>query len=76
MYIGQGSISARLLAHLMKARDPRNEQGRVFAAGARLECSWVVNDAWLVHQRLELENDLIAAHVLVLEHAPPAQFLG
>jgi hypothetical protein len=36
----------------------------------------VANAEWLTHQRLELETDLIGAHVLFEEHAPPAQFLG
>jgi hypothetical protein len=31
---------------------------------------------WLLHQRLELETDLIAAHVLVVGGPPLAQFLG
>jgi hypothetical protein len=31
---------------------------------------------WLKHQRLELESDLIAAHVLTIGSPPVAQFLG
>ena len=50
--------------------------GRIFAAPVRLECSWTINNDWLSHHRLELENDLIAAHVLETATIPAAQFLG
>jgi hypothetical protein len=76
LYIGQGKIKQRLKDHLGKAINPKNEQGRIFASAGTLECSWVINDSWFSHQRLELENDLIAAHVLVTETVPVAQFLG
>ena len=36
--------------------------------------SWVINTAWEHHQRLELENDLIAAWVLATGSPPSAQF--
>ena len=48
--------------------------GRIFAAKARLECSWTINNDWFAHQRLE--NDLIAAYVLETGTIPAAQFLG
>ena len=35
-------------------------------------CSWVENETWHKHQRLELENDLIAAHLLHAGVLPPA----
>ena len=41
-----------------------------------LECSWVLNKAWLAHQRLELETDLIAAHILATGNVPAVQSLG
>jgi hypothetical protein len=41
-----------------------------------LEYSWVANSDWLPHQRLELENDLIAAYLLERGQVPKAQFLG
>jgi hypothetical protein len=47
----------------------------VFAGGS-LECSWILNDGWEDHQLLELETDLIAAHILVTSRVPLAQFLG
>jgi hypothetical protein len=76
LYVGQGLIPARPFVHLAKARDPAHPQGRIFAAQAPLECSWVTNEDWLEHQRLELENDLIAAYVLATGEVPAAQFLG
>jgi hypothetical protein len=36
----------------------------------------VLNAAWYRHQRLELENDLIAAYLLATGEVPPAQFRG
>jgi len=62
-------------AHLAKAARPDHPQARWFAV-PDLECSWTTNDSWLGHQRLELENDLIAAHVLEHGAHPSAQFLG
>ncbi len=41
-----------------------------------LACSWVLDGAWHAHQRLELENDLIAVYVLATATVPPAQFIG
>jgi hypothetical protein len=76
MYVGQGLIAPRLLAHLAKTRIPDHPQGQLFAASAPLECSWVVNDEWLSHHRLELENDLIASHLLETGEIPTAQFQG
>jgi hypothetical protein len=76
LYVGQGKIPDRPLAHLAKAAVSEHGQGRIFAAQARWECSWIINNDWLSHQRLELENDLIAAHVLETGTIPAAQFLG
>jgi hypothetical protein len=76
LYVGQGVIGARVTAHLRKCSDTRNVQGGIFGCARRLECSYVVNSAWADHQRLEVENDLIAAHVLTLGSIPAAQFIG
>lgn len=73
MYVGQGSIAVRVSAHLAKAVDPTHRQAEFFTD--RLECSWVAG-AWPTHQRLELEDDLIGAHVLAFGDPPTAQFLG
>lgn len=74
IYIGQGLVRARLLAHLLKGKQPTHRQSALFTRA--LECSWVIGSAWLPHQRLELENDLIAAHVLAAGTIPRAQFFG
>lgn len=76
LYVGQGMVPARPLAHLAKLRVPMHAQGSAFAAHARFECSWVLNGTWLPHHRLELENDLIAAHLLNRGEIPATQFLG
>lgn len=76
LYIGQGWVLARLASHCRKTLDARSLQGHVFGTASQLECSWVLNDSWLAHQRLEVENDLIAAHVLRTGLVPPAQFIG
>jgi hypothetical protein len=76
LYIGEGLVAARLLAHWRKTRTPGNPQGTVFGSAVRPECSWVLNAGWLPHQRLELECDLIGAHLLVAGTVPPAQFIG
>ena len=72
--IGQGNVQARLSAHLGKVGQPSLRQGSVFAEA--MECSWVVGSSWWPHQRLELENDLIAAYVLSTGTIPHAQFIG
>jgi hypothetical protein len=76
IYIGEGMVTARLLAHLRKSRSLTCEQSHVFGAAGRLESSWVLNDEWLPHQRLELECDLIGSHLLVNSIVPAAQFIG
>lgn len=76
LYVGQGLIPARPLAHLAKLRAPVHNQARILAAQTRLECSWVLSDFWLSHHRLELETDLIAAHLWSTGEIPAAQFVG
>ena len=74
VYIGEGLIAARLREHERSARTATSPQGRALAAAQPLACSWVVNADWKAHQRLELENDLIASWVLVTGSPPSAQF--
>jgi hypothetical protein len=75
VYVGEGNVRDRLRAHQAKiGRDHR--QACILAEAGRVECSWVLSEHWLPHQRLELENDLIAAHVLIMGKPPTAQFLG
>lgn len=76
LYVGQGRILGLLLRQFAKTWDVDHPQGQIFAAEARLECSWVVNGAWHVHHHLKLENDLVAAHILKACEIPAAQFLG
>jgi hypothetical protein len=76
LYVGQGVIANRLLAHAAKRGKPGSSQGAILRAQSRLEGSWVANPTWEYNHRLELENDLIAAHVLELGVVPDMQFLG
>jgi hypothetical protein len=76
LYIGQGALRARLKAHRRRSRLVEHPQGAVFAAASALLCSWVINGAWKEHQRLEVETDLIGAHVLTVGEVPSGQFLG
>ncbi|TVP63448.1 MAG: hypothetical protein EA343_08020 [Nodularia sp. (in: Bacteria)] len=76
LYVGEGKIRERLCSHLVKANNPISKQGHIFANANSLECSWICNPLWLDNQRKELENDLIAAHLLVTGDIPAAQFLG
>lgn len=74
LYIGQGRVVMRLGAHQRKADRPELRQASIFTG--RLDYSAVLNETWLPHQRLELENDLIAAYILHTGAIPAAQFLG
>ena len=74
LYIGQGRVRARLAAHMRKGDAPGHGQAPFFAG--EVEASWVPGGSWLPHQRLELENDLIAAHLIAAGRCPAAQFLG
>lgn len=76
IYVGQGVIRSRLGSHLNKAITPLTRQGVIFANAQSLEASYVCNLSWYKNQREELENDLIASHLLVTETIPDAQFLG
>lgn len=76
VYVGQGQLRARLTAHLSKVNRARRAQDLVFQEACPLEFSWVINPIWKERHRLELENDLIASHLLVTEQLPSAQFMG
>lgn len=78
VYIGEGGINKRLGSHQRKGRASQaapSAQEFVFAGPTEPEYSYVIG-GWEAHQRRELENDLIAAHVLRLGRPPPAQFIG
>lgn len=59
IFLGQGKLSERL-----KAIRPL----------ARMECSWVANQGWQPHMRLELVTDSIAAHLWGTSTLPLWQF--
>lgn len=73
MYVGEGKIRDRLKAHRRKSQDSGNPQAAFFGLPG-LQVSWVTG-LWSSRQRLELETDCIAAHVLKLGAQPKAQFL-
>ncbi len=75
LYVGEGAVRGRVRQHLAKTRKLGHRQGVIFG-DAKLAASWVLNPAWHDHLRLELENDLIAAHLVETGCVPPAQFLG
>ncbi len=75
LYVGQGQVPSRPLAHLGKTRRADHRQGPIFGTQNRLEWAAALNEDWLPHHRLELENDLIAAHILTTGDVPVAQFL-
>ena len=55
---------------------PEHRQGRLFERAANLVTSLVPSEHWQEYQRLELRNDLIAAHVFGAGHIPGVQFFG
>jgi len=76
VYVGQGRVADRIASHLKKGSAAGHSQQGHFNDPASLEVSWVLSGEWLDHQRLELENDLIASHVLTFGYPPAAQFIG
>jgi hypothetical protein len=75
VYIGEGAIRSRLLAHLAKLNAP-TPQGTALRAAGPLSFSVAPNSNWRRHQRLELETDLIGAYLLATHEPPSAQFIG
>lgn len=76
-YVGEGAIRKRLETHRRKTLDSTSArlQDRVLQQHRPLQFS-ALTGPWERHQRLELETDLIGAHVLQLDRAPAAQFIG
>lgn len=70
--IRQGNVKQRL-NDVRRAGDPAHPHAGAHGNPALLEVSWVVNDSWDYHQRLELVNDLKAAHFLVTGELPTGQ---
>jgi len=74
VYIGQGRIADRIKGHQAKTRIPEHSQAGFFSGDLTWE--WAeLGDAHRT-QLLEIENDLIASHVLVCGRPPEAQFQG
>ena len=75
-YVGEGKIRDRVKAHMGKGGDLKHPQYHSFRDAGSLEFAYVVCPDLLRHQRLEVETDLIGAHVLEHGAVPLAQFLG
>ena len=76
LYIGEGKIRDRVSAHMKKSLKPIHRQTSAFAEPSEVELSFIRRDDIAKHQLLEMENDLIAAHIVQTGEAPAAQFLG
>ena len=76
LYIGEGKIRNRVSAHMKKGEIPDHRQAFAFAEPSDVELSFIPRDDLEKHQLLEVENDLIASHVVRLGEVPAAQFLG
>ena len=76
LYIGEGKIRDRVSAHLKKGEMPDHRQAFAFADPTDVELSFIQRSDLAKHQLLEVENDLIAAHVVQMGEVPAAQFLG
>jgi hypothetical protein len=71
--IGHGNVKQRINSFRQPAVSRTAPRVEILGNPALLECSWVVNDSWDHHQRLELVNDLEAAHFLVTGEMPNAR---
>ena len=75
-YVGQSSasITARVSAHTAKATKPGHRQHSFFDES--IIWQWASLNELKRTQLLEVENDLIASHMLAHDRPPDAQFLG
>jgi hypothetical protein len=76
LYVGEGKIRDRVSAHMKKGQKADHPQAFAFADPAGIEASFIQRGDLPKHQLLEMENDLIAAHVVRVGVGPVAQFLG
>jgi hypothetical protein len=76
LYVGEGKVKDRVGAHLRKGRSEGHSQAFAFRDDALVEFSYVQRNDLAKHQLLEIENDLIAAHIIQTGDVPDAQFLG
>jgi hypothetical protein len=75
LYIGEGKVKDRVGAHLRKRRRESHPQAFAFCDASSVEFSYVQRNDVAKHQLLEIENDLIAAHIIQTGDIPDAQFL-
>ena len=73
-YRGQGLVAQRRADHNAKSKTELHRQQSHFSAALIWE--WVDLDDTHRSQLLEIENDLIASHIITQGAAPSAQFLG
>lgn len=76
LYIGQGNIKERLKAHSLKYTISGHPQAQIFSPIEDLQFSWTFLNPLFKHHLLELENDLIASHIIMTKQVPIAQFIG
>jgi hypothetical protein len=76
VYVGEGKIRDRVSAHLKKGHQKDHPQAFAFADPSTIELSFTLLPEFAKHQLLEIENDLIAAHLLQHGEVPAAQFIG
>jgi hypothetical protein len=76
IYIGEGKIRGRVNAHLRKGIQSGHPQASAFSDTPSIELSFHLPHLPAKHRLLEIENDLIAAHILQLGTIPTAQFQG
>jgi hypothetical protein len=76
LYVGEGRIMARVNTHIQKGNKGGHPQAFAFKDPLAIQMSFIRRDAMPKHQFLEIENDIIAAHILQTGDNPYAQFLG
>ena len=76
LYVGEGKIRGRVSAHMKKGQKADHPQAFAFDDPEDIEASFIRRNDLPKHQLLEIENDLIAAHVIGVGAGPVAQFLG
>ena len=74
VYLGQGLVAQRIADHTAKSKNELHRQQTHFSADLIWE--WVDLNGTHRTQLLEIENDLIASHIITQGAAPSAQFLG
>ena len=76
LYVGEGKVRDRVKAHLKKSEQPNHPQTSAFSKPQYIEASIYLSESLSKNQWHEIENDLIAAHVMESGQVPAAQFLG